>query len=1594
MKLKIRIAKKSWIFIGLLFPCGLLAQENGDLRLDEIIELKRVEYENQGLPQENIEKKLGKFEAYWNPRLAEDGTLGRMTAVFPERGEEKSGGVYCETDFASWRLEGPVVYDGPSKSDFQVGFDHKQWNGLMTEICPAADESFILAAAEKGGIWRRVAGEPGWTNVTDAMNLPYMVFNSIVANPYNQDEIFASSGGDFGAGGIIKSIDGGLTWSVLTSFQTDYCAEFPAICAGGNESFIDTRNLLIDEYNSTGSTNLHLYVITETDWSGSDIWKSTDSGLTWIHLRDASLTFPAPTLVANNSWTYVRVDDLGNLFATTNYSYGADAKYWKFNPVTGWSDLTDNIRISPGLDLSFRFSTPQGSTIYAVRDRLGPDERAILVSNDRGFTWSFIADIPPVGTWWGGIQAKNEFEYYPETGLIYLGANRLWSIDPVSAAVTDIHQGHVDIRDIYLSGGPGNYLLYTANDGGVSKVGLTAGTWEDISGTNLPVLSFADIGVANISAPRYLGGVGHNHAKVLSNGVWKHFSGGDGDAGIIHPSNPDLGYFVAKNAKVYKYDFVTNTENSLSISSAFVGGAWFNAHIQIHPRETNLVYYTNDKGTGGLNHIGVYNESTGGPWSYQELLHDMKRPGEIGIGTDDAARVYVASYGASGSADLYGLIRSDDWGNTGSWTSIGATDVYDETGTTVIGTLNEALSNKFITDIEVDPYDAEHLWISISGFMKEDETDRVLVSYNGGDSWREFSQGLSRYPVHSIILIPNTNGLMFAGTESGVFYRDNSMSEWTCFNNGMPYCIISDLDYNTCTGELVAATYGRGIWKSSIPHSEQPITYVSNTIIPLGTLKFDTDIVIKAPAIVTVLGTVEMANDRRITVEPGATLIVDGGTITNQCDYLWDGIYLGGDITQPQLTDIYITDPNQATFFLKNNGTIEHCGGVTTQAYDAGYDHGARVFSTNGNFVDNRNDVFLLSYPNDNVSYFRETNFLTTAPLGDPDYEDVHGRLLGTQVHVNMWEVNGVEFEKNIFANTGSFDQDIRGTGILSLDSELKVNGLCLSVEGDGSCENAQLSFDRLAIGIDFRSTTSNHDLWVTKNEFESTVQGITVTGASDVYVHDNYFLNYNGSDDVGAIDFMKSWGVYLTNTRTANLLDNHFLDGATNAPVGLDYYTRGIIVYNTGNTIMNIRKNTFHEGEMIAIHAWQNNEGVQTNCNDFYSEYGIYVDRPEVGVSLFPTQGSVENPTGNSFFYPCSDNTHHIYFDGIDPISPWHTILDYHTYIGTPFLPTCISNDWNTFSYFNPSNLAPGYVRTFESETFNSEDCDLWQEVQDDKELKRSQEISERDEVLTSELAEIESSSTNTSDFLAELVETSWLAKTDNGEFLPGRKYKELAVLRQQLLQIDRNLGNQLKRLVLEGNTSEAEEYLEGASSWSKLSYVEACMEMNLDFKIDLDELPQDYDIFYEVIVELKNGNRSIYQITADERGKLSRIALHQTPAGTKAAALLSFIDGKQYTPYVDEFDVNRLTEKEMNEFNQEAIQVYPNPADDLVNIKIDANFNAISLLIFNMLGEEVYSSNPKANQSVDVSRWEKGVYIITIASQNENKIVKFVVN
>jgi hypothetical protein len=104
--------------------------------------------------------------------------------------------------------------------------------------------------------------------------------------------------------------------------------------------------------------------------------------------------------------------------------------------------------------------------------------------------------------------------------------------------------------------------------------------------------------------------------------------------------------------------------------------------------------------------------------------------------------------------------------------------------------------------------------------------NKVFKSENGGVTWTNISGTLPNLPVNTIEYDKIT-GALYIGNDMGVFVRQSSVDDWQVFDAGLPNVIVNELEiyYNTNhnLSRLRAATYGRGLWESSL--SSGPAEY-------------------------------------------------------------------------------------------------------------------------------------------------------------------------------------------------------------------------------------------------------------------------------------------------------------------------------------------------------------------------------------------------------------------------------------------------------------------------------------------------------------------------------------------------------------------------------------------------------------------------------------------------------------------------------------------------------------------------------------------------------------------------------------------------
>ncbi len=205
------------------------------------------------------------------------------------------------------------------------------------------------------------------------------------------------------------------------------------------------------------------------------------------------------------------------------------------------------------------------------------------------------------------------------------------------------------------------------------------------------------------------------------------------------------------------------------------------------------------------------------------------------------------------------------------------------------------------TYLDISSTDPNKIWVTLSGYT---DREKVYFSTNGGGNWTNISGTLPNLPANTIIYLDP--GRLFVGMDVGVYYIDETMTDWEPFMAGLPNVEISEFELHPGTEKIRAATYGRGIWESLIPpmvgnissgnnmpHSYKLYQNYPNPFNPQTIIRFDvaskTGITLK---VFNILGQ-EIRTLINSEVTPGEKSVVwDGknnaGTVVNSGIYIYE----------------------------------------------------------------------------------------------------------------------------------------------------------------------------------------------------------------------------------------------------------------------------------------------------------------------------------------------------------------------------------------------------------------------------------------------------------------------------------------------------------------------------------------------------------------------------------------------------------------------------------------------------------------------------------------------------------------------------------
>ncbi len=601
-------------------------------------------------------------------------------------------------------------------------------------------------------------------------------------------------------GGAWKSIDNGATWTPvldnvagigvtdIASASTSYSNNTVIYLSSGDfdGEFFNSIGVLksTDGGNTFQSTNLkfslsdgnltsNLIVLNDlTVVVGTiyNIYKTTDGGENWV------------TVHSGNEWKgfgrFVREGE--NIYCSTDYGdvyYSSDSgDNWtkiktgegSYNDLAMAIDDDGNVNILDSLGQVSRYDGSWEKVGGATPDfdTQGGYDQALVIENSM---------IIAAGV--DGFHSVNSGANW------YKSLNGYWDSESDDGVYI-----HPDFHKIgKLDNDPDTYKYWACNDGGLSFI-----EYPEAGKTTVPTITYKSescivtqlYSVAitpNAGFDNILQGNQDNDgfSKEQHNGStrWIAVIAGDGTCSAIDYTDTGIRYLGGTNGilSITKDGFSNNPNGSFYIEIPDASFLW--------PLEMNTT-----------DHFKLY--AGGGDDVYLVNINESNTASPMHANTGEVS--FISTHGdAIFVVGKDNIRKSLDGGETWS-------------------TVNKPEISRTITvnSIDFSQENTDTIYASVGGYISG---KKVFKSTDGGINWTNISAGLPNIIVNEVLLYQNQNSeILYLATELGVYVKKGDDNWEKLSDNSLPNVIVNDIDINYFENALVAATYGRGLWKIDI----------------------------------------------------------------------------------------------------------------------------------------------------------------------------------------------------------------------------------------------------------------------------------------------------------------------------------------------------------------------------------------------------------------------------------------------------------------------------------------------------------------------------------------------------------------------------------------------------------------------------------------------------------------------------------------------------------------------------------------------------------------------------------------------------------
>jgi len=658
--------------------------------------------------------------------------------------------------------------------------------------------------ATGGGVWKTTDAGSNWKNVSDKFFGSSI--GAVEVAPSNDNIVYVGEGENSmrgnvsdGLGGMWKSEDAGKTWKNIGLKDGRHITNIMIHPDDANTIWVGVMGHLFGPNKERG------------------IFKSTDGGKTWKNVlfvneqtgcSDLVMEPGNPSVLYAGTWRVIR----------TPYSLesgGDGSGLWK---STDGGETWSNISATKGLPkgtwgiVGVAVAPSNTDKVYAIIEN---EKGGLYMSADGGQTWSLQSSDNNIRqrAWYYTkvfVDPKNE-------NLVYCPNVNFMKSRDGGKTFQSLRTPHGDHHDLWIDPTDGKRMI-VADDGGAQVSFDEANTWSTYM--NQPTSQLYRVSTDNSFPYRVLAAQQDNstlriksatYGSYITEQDWDVTAGSESGYVVADPSNPDIVYGGNYGGYLSRLDHRTGENRAISVwpDNPMGGGAdvlkyrfQWNFPIFFSPHNPKRLY--------AAGNALFVTENEGASW--KQISPDLttndksKQVSSGGPITKDNTSVeyYCTIFTATESSlekDLLwagsddGLMHISKDGGA-NWSNV---------------TPKDAPKWMMWNAIDVDPFKKGAAYITGTRYKVDDFTPYIYKTEDYGQTWKLITNGID--PMHFTRVARADHkrpGLLYAGTEYGMYISYNDGASWQSFQLNLPTVPITDLVIKN--NDLVVATQGRALW--------------------------------------------------------------------------------------------------------------------------------------------------------------------------------------------------------------------------------------------------------------------------------------------------------------------------------------------------------------------------------------------------------------------------------------------------------------------------------------------------------------------------------------------------------------------------------------------------------------------------------------------------------------------------------------------------------------------------------------------------------------------------------------------------------------